>query len=59
MSLEEVKPNSEDIEAHREEWEKYLELYRNVNTPEMQYRARAIQGLLEGTTYDYNGMNPA
>lgn len=46
-------------EQHKKEWEKLNELYINMAKEEslrdpFWYRHLCIQGLLDGTTYNYN-----
>lgn len=40
---------------HVEEWERIQENFRNINTDEMKYRVRCIEGLITGDTLNYKG----
>ena len=45
--------HKKNLAEHGNEWTRIQEGFRNINTPEMQYRVRCIEGLLTGNTLDY------
>lgn len=41
-------------DPHYKKWLTFYNLWRESPEDTMQYKARCVKGLLDGTTYDYN-----